>query len=173
MPNAYLSKFPLKKQHFLCKNGAFSRWEELSAASHGSLVHHRPTQVWAVSEGEWFSWAGSPLSPQAWLTPTYYVQVGRVGWARVALHPGRGACLHVDERGPQAVDICFGWMASAQDHLWAHVNLKKKQETSVWRPAIVWVSISLILFWKLAHPPVPYLLHTSSLQKIMSLLYPL
>lgn len=63
--------------------------------------------------------------------PAYYVQVGGVGGAWVALHPGRGARLHVDECGPQAVDICFGRMAPAQDHLRAHVNLKEKQDSSV------------------------------------------
>lgn len=66
----------------------------------------------------------------AQLTLTYYVQVGGIGRSRVAFHPGWGACLHVDERGSKAVDVCFCGMASTQNHFGAHVYLKKTRKTS-------------------------------------------
>lgn len=107
-----------------------------------------------------------PHPPPA--APTYYVQVGGVGGTRVTLHPGRGARLHVDESGPQAVDVCFGRMAPAEDHLWTHVNLKEKQEGQS-DPLMGLGTISLTQFWKLAHAP-RYPLHTPSLENSMSLL---
>lgn len=64
----------------------------------------------------------------AQLTLTYYVQVGGIGRSRVALHPGWGACLHVDERGPKTVDVCFCGMAPTQNDLGAHVYLKKTRK---------------------------------------------
>lgn len=73
-------------------------------------------------------WWGTLHAAQ--LTLTYYVQVGGVGRSRVALHPGWGACLHVDEGGPKAVDVCFCGMAPAQNHLRAHVYLKKTRNAS-------------------------------------------
>lgn len=91
-----------------------------------------------------------PQPPHA--ATTYYVQVGGVGGARVTLHPGRGARLHVDERSPQAVDVCFGRMAPAEDHLRTHVNLKEKQGGQS-DPLMGLGAISLTQFWKLAHAP--------------------
>ena len=90
--------------------------------------------------------------PHPHAATTYYVQVGGVGGARVTLHPGRGARLHVDERSPQAVDVCFGRMAPAEDHLRTHVNLKEKQEGQS-DPLMGLGAISLTQFWKLAHAP--------------------
>ena len=83
---------------------------------------------------------------------TYYVQVGGVGGTWVTLHPGWGARLHVDESGPQAVDVCFGRMAPAEDHLRTHVNLKKKQEGQS-DPLMGLGTISLTQFWKMVHAP--------------------
>lgn len=80
------------------------------------------------------------------IVTTYYVQVGGVGGARVTLHPGRGARLHVDESSPQAVDVCFGRMAPAEDHLRTHVNLKEKQEGQS-DPLMGLGTISLTQFW--------------------------
>ena len=109
---------------FFAGMGHRSTWEELSASPHGS-VHHHPTQVCYPRKSSSPEQVGCPTAP------AYYVQVGGVGRARVALHPGRGARLHVDERGPQAIDVCFGRMAPAQDHLRAHVDLKEKEDGSV------------------------------------------
>lgn len=150
-----LSGVSLKQPCFLCKNGA-SVYRGRTC-SHFSWVTIPPSPNSGV-EGR--GGTAAPLSQQAELsrqTLTYYVQVGGVGWAGVALHPRWGACLHVDKRGPQAVDVCFCGMAPAQDHLWAHVNLKKTRKHHLSQFAFPWTHSGNWLFC------LSYLIHASSL----------
>lgn len=59
---------------------------------------------------------------------TYYVEVGWVGPAWVSPDPGRAASLHVDNGGSQTVDIRLGVVSSTQNHLRAHIHLRKKTQ---------------------------------------------
>lgn len=72
----------------------------------------------------WY-WAGSSKV-------TYNVEVGWICRTRVSVHPGRDACLHVNDSSSHAVDVCFCCVASAKDNFRAHVNLweivKKKKK---------------------------------------------
>lgn len=56
---------------------------------------------------------------------TYNIEVGWICRARVSVHPGWDACLHMNDSSSHAVDVCFCCVASAKDNLRAHVNLWK------------------------------------------------
>lgn len=61
---------------------------------------------------------------------THNVEVRGVSGPWVSADPGRAAGLHVDDGGPQAVDVCLGVVPSTQNQLWTHVHLKRTEQGS-------------------------------------------
>lgn len=56
---------------------------------------------------------------------TYNVEVRWVGSAWVSADPWRAPSLHVNDGGPQTVDVRLGVMSSTQNQLRAHIHLNK------------------------------------------------
>lgn len=106
------------KTHFFPPSLPWSKKDDIISDKYLDSFYMTRAFPTRVQETLHLIWAGSAQD-------TYNIEVGGICRTRVSVHPGRDACLHMNDGSSHAVDVCFCCVASAKDNFRAHVNLRK------------------------------------------------
>lgn len=141
------------KTHFFPPSLPWSKKDDIISDKYLDSFYMTRAFPTRVQETLHLIWAGSAED-------TYNIEVGGICGTRVSVHPGRDACLHMNDGSSHAVDVCFCCVASAKDNFRAHVNLRKTvKKKRITQQGKTITKDDLMTFCDLGNPPQKGCIH--------------